>query len=652
MAEKKKKSTKKKRKHQAKSIATKKPAASTTVEKEIVVQAVSTAEEKVPVTDDKQGAQLWSWLWPLINTTVLMALALVLIGAGVYYGFERFYQDKVLPNTYVGSIPVAGLSYEQAEQSLRQNFATLTQKDLNFIVDGSTYTIPVMGSGITYDFDRVLQELKLRKRHDVWGALFLPTRIETGLRVNSTILTETLQSNIPSIAQPPKNASVYLAQDTQNKPYFAIIPAESHRTADFATIVTTVTTMLEQGHALPVIVKTFEGTPEISDEEAYAAIKESEKWLKKTVTIAYEHQAKKVKAEIAPAKDWQWLEFDPKDGKLQVAMNYIKWQDLIGNTILPAIEQAKEDVMVELPANNSKYAVVSGTLRDGYTVDQFRARDLVEEAFRSEGEENKVVTLPVLYQPASFISSSGIDLGLKDVLGVGHSNFAGSSSARIFNVKKGLAIYNNLLLAPGDKLSFNSLLGNVTVSEGWKEELVIKEGGKKTVPEAGGGLCQVSTTMYRALVLGGLDVLERRAHSYLVSYYVGDNDPMSGIDATIYPGSQDLVFVNDTNNYILIQTDTRGVEAYVRIYGTSDGRKVELTGPNKSGWVAPPAPILAATDSLPPGQVKITKAAHQGRTVKWTQKIIRPDGTEEKNDIVSVYKAIPAEGLIGAAASA
>lgn len=648
MAEKKKRS---KKKHKAtKHTATKKHARKVVVKeagKEITVQATPAIEKEIPVENLISPIKLWSWIWPLLQTTLLMALLLVVIGLGVYYGFETFYQNKVLPNTYVGSIPVGGMSYAEAQQSIEKNFNTLQQRNLSFIVDGTTYAIAANTAGLSYDFARVTQELRRRKPHDVWPALFLPNRIATGLEINAQTLTTVLQQSIPSIAQLPKNASVYLAQDTQDKPYFAIIPAETHRTADFPTIVETVTNMLERGHDLPVIVRTYEGVPDISDEEAYAAIHESEKWLQKSMVLNYEHQTKKVKVEISPAQDWQWLEFDPKDGELLVKLNYLKWQDVMTNKILPAIEQSKEDVIVSLPENKSKYAVVSGSLRDGYKVNQEEAKNLVEKAFIESTEPTQTITIPVTFEPASFVSTNGVDLGLKDILGIGHSRFVGSSSARVFNIKKGLAIYNNLLLAPGEKLSFNSLLGNVTVGAGWKEELVIKEGGKKTVPEAGGGLCQVSTTMYRALVLGGIEVLERRAHSYLVSYYVGDDDPMSGIDATIYPGSQDLVFVNDTNNYILIQTDVSGVDAYVKIYGTSDGRKVEMKGPEKSGWVNPPQPILSGTDTLAPGQMKITKKAHQGRTVAWVQEITRSDGTLEKNDIISVYKAIPAEGLIG-----
>jgi vancomycin resistance protein YoaR len=245
------------------------------------------------------------------------------------------------------------------------------------------------------------------------------------------------------------------------------------------------------------------------------------------------------------------------------------------------------------------------------------------------------------------MDKDGNDVGLRDLLGVGKSNFDGSSSSRIFNVEKGLGLFNNMILAPGDEFSFNEILGPVTLSNGWKAELAIFDGGYDTRPVAGGGLCQVSTTMYRAVVESGLSVVERRPHSYLVSYYVKDSDPRTGIDATIYPGSQDLRFVNNTSGYILIQTYTDGNDAYIKFYGTSDGRTVALDGPYKSGWYSPGPAKLTPTPDLAPGEVKITHAQHLGRTITWYQTITYPDNTEEKITINSNYKAIPAQGLIG-----
>lgn len=596
------------------------------------------------------------WFKPILIGT-LFSLALILVfGASVYLGFESFYQNRTLPNVYAGTIPVGGLTYTEAEQVLHDSYSSFAGKKITFMVDTKSYELSFSELGVSFDFDRVITDLHKRNPHDIWQALFVPTQVPSGFVIDEAMFIHALQRAIPEIALSPKNAQVRLVI-AEDKQYFDVVPSEAHVTTDFIKLQNTVNHMLEQGYVLPVVVSTFQGQPEISDEEANEAIRKSKEWLNRSVTLTFDDNNKHFKTDIVVDKDWNWLAFVPEQGKLQIRLSDELWQKLMNEKVSPAIEQEQQNVTVSWPEEGSKYAKVSGQLQDGYHIDQKQSRSHLE-AFFDVGvlpdgtfakEDTATIALQVEHNPAHFISAEGRDLGLTDLLGVGYSRFRGSSKARIFNITRGLGLLNNVILAPNETLSFNSLLGPVTVKAGWKEELVIKEGGKKTEPEAGGGLCQVSTTTYRAVVESGLKVVERRAHSYLVSYYVGDDDARAGIDATIYPGSQDLVFTNDTANYILVQTEVTSSEAFVRIYGTSDGRKVELDGPYKSGWRSPGSPILIPTTDLPPGETRITKKAHSGRTVSWNQIITYADGRVEKNDIISVYKAIPAEGIVGIA---
>jgi vancomycin resistance protein YoaR len=166
------------------------------------------------------------------------------------------------------------------------------------------------------------------------------------------------------------------------------------------------------------------------------------------------------------------------------------------------------------------------------------------------------------------------DLGINTLLGHGESNFAGSPNSRIHNIGVGAKTFSGVLLGPGQEFSFNQTLGTVDASSGYLPELVIK--GGKIIPEYGGGLCQVSTTLFRAAVASGLVILERHPHSIPVRYY----NPQ-GFDAAIYPGISDLKFRNDTPAHILIQSSISGSKLYFEIYGISDGRKVTIDGPHQ-----------------------------------------------------------------------
>ncbi|OGN07072.1 MAG: hypothetical protein A2669_02370 [Candidatus Yanofskybacteria bacterium RIFCSPHIGHO2_01_FULL_48_25b] len=163
-------------------------------------------------------------------------------------------------------------------------------------------------------------------------------------------------------------------------------------------------------------------------------------------------------------------------------------------------------------------------------------------------------------------------LGINDFLAAGKSNFSGSSPARIQNIKISSAKYNGLILKPGEEFSFNNILGEVEASGGYAAEKVIK--GNKLVYEYGGGICQVSTTLFRAAIAAGFPIIERRPHAFPVRYY----NPQ-GFDATIYPGVTDLRFRNDTAGPVLIQTYISGSDLTFEIYGTGDGRKVAVDGP-------------------------------------------------------------------------
>ncbi|HMQ01979.1 MAG TPA: VanW family protein [Candidatus Doudnabacteria bacterium] len=164
------------------------------------------------------------------------------------------------------------------------------------------------------------------------------------------------------------------------------------------------------------------------------------------------------------------------------------------------------------------------------------------------------------------------ELGIKELIGRGESKFTGSPANRRHNIRVGNNKMRGLIIKPNEEFSFNKYLGPVEASAGFLPELVIK--GFETIPELGGGLCQVSSTTFRAAMHAGLPITQRRNHSYAVQYY-----SPQGTDATIYPGVIDLKFTNDTGNHILIWPYIVGDILYFDFYGTRDGREVKLNEP-------------------------------------------------------------------------
>lgn len=164
------------------------------------------------------------------------------------------------------------------------------------------------------------------------------------------------------------------------------------------------------------------------------------------------------------------------------------------------------------------------------------------------------------------------NLGITGILGHGESDFTDSSADRIHNIKTSAKLFNGVLIGPGEKFSFNQILGLVDGSTGYHREFVLKN--HTVLKEFGGGVCQVSTTAFRAAILAGLPILERHSHTISVHYY----NPQ-GFDATVYPGLADFQFQNDTADNILIQTKINGTKIYFDLYGGTDGRKVFASEP-------------------------------------------------------------------------
>ncbi len=205
--------------------------------------------------------------------------------------------------------------------------------------------------------------------------------------------------------------------------------------------------------------------------------------------------------------------------------------------------------------------------QNGQSVDLFQLRQLLIS-------DLPYIDLPVVTATPKITLASTNSLGINELVATGVSNFSGSPKNRIHNLTVGAAKFNGVIIKPGEEFSFNKYLGEVDDVHGFLPELVIKPEG--VTPEFGGGLCQVSSTAFRAAMNAGLPITARRNHSFAVQYYAPQ-----GTDATIYPGSADLKFINDLPSSILIRTRIEGHLLYFDYFGTKDSRTISFEGPNQ-----------------------------------------------------------------------
>ena len=230
-----------------------------------------------------------------------------------------------------------------------------------------------------------------------------------------------------------------------------------------------------------------------------------------------------------------------------------------------------------------------------------------------------------------------------NLISEGKSSFTNSSAGRLHNIKTATARFHGVVIPPQTAFSFLQELGPVTVANGYSLSWVIL--GDRTVLGPGGGVCQVSTTCFRAAFLGGYRILERWPHSYRVSWY----EPPIGLDAAVYQPTTDLRFLNDTEYPVLIQTEVNEADAslHFRFYSGPMTRIVRLDGPHTANPVKAAEPIIEVDPSLAPGQRIQVERAHEGIDVSF-YRIIEQDGQIiSREELPSHYRAWPARYRVG-----
>jgi len=225
---------------------------------------------------------------------------------------------------------------------------------------------------------------------------------------------------------------------------------------------------------------------------------------------------------------------------------------------------------------NSRFQTIKGVThlveggKKGQIVDGIKTSLAIRAALIA-GQNNVVVRMKE-YRPILFSAEDFKKLQFPTLLTRAETNFTGSPKNRVHNITVGTQQYNGVVIMPNQEFSFNSYLGAVDAEHGYLPELVIKE--HVTTPEFGGGICQVSTTTFRAAMTAGLKITARHNHAYVVHYYGAP-----GFDATVYVPSPDLRFINDTGKPILFKTSVTGSKVVFELWGTNDGRQVTINGP-------------------------------------------------------------------------
>ena len=298
---------------------------------------------------------------------------------------------------------------------------------------------------------------------------------------------------------------------------------------------------------------------------------------------------------------------------------------------------------VDRPASNARFQYNAGQvtlLRDGtngYQLDQQATVDLIQRA--AVGDE-RTVSLPVKSVSPAFSGQDASALAGLQLIGQNSTSYVGSIPPRKHNVELATSMLNGVVVAPGQVFSFNQELGPQTLDRGFQVGYGIvaqANGGVKTVPSVGGGICQVSTTLFQPIFWAGYEIEERHWHAYWIAHYASHGYP--GLDDTVDDASGlDFQFKNTTEHPLLIQSSTDGSQVHFSVYGVPPAWTVHVDEPVVTNVVKTDRQLQIQEDpTLPPGRQIYTEAAEDGFTVTIHRTVDEGDGNVRNLTLRSVY---------------
>lgn len=491
-----------------------------------------------------------------LGLAIIVAVVIIAAGYWMLFGGVR-----------IAGVPVSdsGLTHK-----LSQKVADYQKQTLTFTADGSQYKVSVASLGVTFDIPASVAAA--RRDHSLAHTL-LGHEAPLIAKIDQNSWIQTFLGWSSSVETPVSNATVSVSGSGPT-----LSSASTGTRLDFGVTSQRLTQTLEGLGTGPTTLATYQMTPLVNDAQLEAVWPKVKTWLAGPVTLTDPsgQQQELSEAQIAKLVSVREQnaddEFSASVPLTELPLKYAlsSMPPVTGSAVASLDQVALKSAADELAPKyysapvDAQLAWSNGTLQ--VTAPSQNGQQLDETAFIQRltsalSSSNRTVELPITTALPDVREDDLASLGITELIGRGTSSWGISPQNRIHNILTGLARFKSVLVKPGEVFSFNKVLGPVDASTGYLPELSILV--DKTVPEFGGGLCQVSSTAWRASLNAGLPTVSRTNHAYPVSYYF----PI-GTDATIYLPYPDMQWKNNTGHYILIQAYNQGNNVFFDYYGT------------------------------------------------------------------------------------
>lgn len=570
----------------------------------------------------------------LLKRFAVILTSTLLVIVSLLSSYLIVYQNKIYPNTYLAGVNISGNKLESATSSVAQKVQP--PQDITLIYQDKNFVIKLSNIDFSFDYsESVMRAYQYTRSGNVFydfekrvGLLFKPKVFGLDIKYDDDKLSQILSEISKQISIEGVDPSV-----TKTDGGVSINKGSLGLVVDQKRLKENIVNSLSFNQASQIEIPINNIGISLTDSELKNYKSQVEKYLGKSLLLKFEYTNMSL-------KDTDIFDLiNPRGG-----LSDKDFADLL----------TRVDLKFERSAQNPKFVFENGKVTEfqpalsGIKVDNGTLKDLIIDKLNILATTDKDVIeidIPVIKTLPEISTDKVNNLGIKELIGRGTSTYFHSIPGRIHNVALAANRINGTLVKPGETFSFNTALGDVSAFTGYQQAYIISQG--KTILGDGGGVCQVSSTLFRAVLNAGLPVVERQAHAYRVGYYEQGSPP--GFDATVFSPSPDFRFTNDTANHILIEAiaDTKNYSLIFELYGTSDGRIASVSKPVTSNVSAPPPDIYQDDPTLPTGVVRQIDYKAWGAKVSFNYSVTRNGEEIYKKTFISNYKPWAAVYLKG-----
>ena len=557
--------------------------------------------------------------------------------ASISYAY--YYRDRFVPDTIVGGVPIGGLTFTQAQKLLTDKVAKFDQATLTLNYQDKTYSLVPSEIGLAFQIDSTLaaayqtgrSSTRIRNFASKIKALIITHNFPLNIVPLSDSGLATLQTvTLKDIVTPATETSLSFAPGN-----VAVVSGKSGKEVDLDKFDHDLATAFAKNTS-SIDINLIPLDPTVSVAAAEPARLQAANILSASWSISVNG----TKKTLGPTDIAAFLSVQAKDANLNLTTDPTK---LAAYLTALAAKINTLPVDATLVTNNGIVSIgTDGT--DGISLDLTQTASAVTTALLTPNPVSRTITGVVNVVHPTLWSGDLSTLGVNQLIGTGTTDFSGSPASRVTNIRNGVSKISGQFVQPDAEFSTVAALSPIDQAHGYVPGLVIANG--QTFPADGGGLCQVSTTLFRAVLNSGLPVTARTPHSYEVSYYQRGVGP--GLDATIYDPTPDFKWKNDTGHVIYIQGIIKNNNLTFNLFGTSDGRTAVITGPTTLSTSDPSGdPIYVNTDTLATGITKMIDPPVPGAKTTATYTVTRGGQVINTQVFNSSYQAMPAQYLVG-----